>query len=103
VTLPGTPAPVRRWADPAEVEQSALRQVRTIAGLPWVHGVAVMPVVHYGEGATVGSVIAMKDAVIRAQTDLVEVVAHLEPGRLRQGVRADTARAARSSCSGVTK
>jgi tRNA-splicing ligase RtcB len=63
VGLAGTPAPVRMWADPAEVEQSALRQVRNIAGLPWVHGVAVMPDVHYGKGATVGSVIAMKDAV----------------------------------------
>lgn len=31
--------------------------------LPWVHGVAVMPDVHHGKGATVGSVIAMRDAV----------------------------------------
>ncbi|HEX2144745.1 MAG TPA: RtcB family protein [Glycomyces sp.] len=34
-----------------------------IAKLPWVHGVAVMPDVHYGIGATVGSVIAMRGAV----------------------------------------
>jgi len=51
------------WADPAEVEPAALDQLRNVAELPWVHGVAVMPDVHYGKGATVGSVIAMRDAV----------------------------------------
>jgi tRNA-splicing ligase RtcB len=54
------------WADPAEVEHGALQQLRNVAGLPWVHGVAVMPDVHYGKGATVGSVIAMQDAVAPA-------------------------------------
>jgi tRNA-splicing ligase RtcB len=62
-TLPGTRAPVRMWTDPNGVESEALRQVRNIGALPWVHGVAVMPDVHYGKGATVGSVIAMRDAV----------------------------------------
>jgi tRNA-splicing ligase RtcB len=62
-TLPGTRAPVRMWTDPNGVESEALRQVRNIGSLPWVHGVAVMPDVHYGKGATVGSVIAMRDAV----------------------------------------
>jgi tRNA-splicing ligase RtcB len=62
-TLPGTRAPVRLWTDPASVEESALKQVRNIGALPWVYGVAVMPDVHYGKGATVGSVIAMREAV----------------------------------------
>jgi tRNA-splicing ligase RtcB len=62
-TLPGTRAPVRMWTDPATVEDEALRQVRNIGSLPWVHGVAVMPDVHYGKGATVGAVIAMREAV----------------------------------------
>jgi tRNA-splicing ligase RtcB len=62
-TLLGTRAPVRMWTDPAAVEEEALRQVRNIGALPWVHGVAVMPDVHYGKGATVGSVIAMREAV----------------------------------------
>jgi len=61
--LPGTRAPVRIWTDPASIEEQALRQVRNIGALPWVHGVAVMPDVHYGKGATVGSVIAMREAV----------------------------------------
>ncbi|SDH87897.1 tRNA-splicing ligase RtcB [Sinosporangium album] len=59
----GARAPIRMWADPAEVEDQAMRQLRNVADLPWVHGVAVMPDVHYGKGATVGSVIAMRGAV----------------------------------------
>ncbi|MDR1386508.1 MAG: RtcB family protein [Propionibacteriaceae bacterium] len=51
------------WADPAEVEQAAQRQLRNISRLPWVEAVRVMPDVHLGKGATVGSVIAMRDAV----------------------------------------
>jgi tRNA-splicing ligase RtcB len=47
-----------------EVEDQALKQLKNIAALPWVFKhVAVMPDVHFGKGATVGSVIAMKDAV----------------------------------------
>jgi tRNA-splicing ligase RtcB (3'-phosphate/5'-hydroxy nucleic acid ligase) len=41
-----------------------MRQLENIAALPWTFKhVAVMPDVHYGKGATVGSVIAMQDAV----------------------------------------
>src|SRR3954452_24479801 len=59
----GSRVPIRMWADPASVEDQAMRQLHNVANLPWVHGVAVMPDVHYGKGATVGSVIAMRDAV----------------------------------------
>ena len=61
--VPGNRVPIRMWADPASVEDQAMAQLRNVANLPWVHGVAVMPDVHYGKGATVGSVIAMRDAV----------------------------------------
>ncbi|OXM73617.1 MULTISPECIES: RtcB family protein [Amycolatopsis] len=59
----GARVPIRMWADPATVEDAAMRQLHNVANLPWVHGLAVMPDVHYGKGATVGSVIAMRDAV----------------------------------------
>ncbi|QUX21012.1 MULTISPECIES: RtcB family protein [Nocardiopsis] len=61
--IPGTRIPIRMWARPEEVEGAALEQLRNVSGMPWVHGLAVMPDVHYGKGATVGSVIAMRDAV----------------------------------------
>ena len=59
----GTKAPVRVWTDPYAIEPQAARQLRNIGALPWVQGVAVMPDVHFGKGATVGSVIAMRQAV----------------------------------------
>src|SRR3954469_13613324 len=63
VALPGAQAPTLMWADPALVEPAALDQLRNISRLPWVHGLRVMPDVHLGKGATVGSVIAMRQAV----------------------------------------
>ncbi|MFF3555875.1 RtcB family protein [Streptomyces tsukubensis] len=64
--VPGEQVPIRMWADPAGVEDVAMAQLRNVATLPWIKGLAVMPDVHYGKGATVGSVIAMKDAVCPA-------------------------------------
>jgi len=54
------------WADPAEVEPDTMRQLRAVAALPWIHGLAVMPDVHLGKGAAVGAVIAMREAVAPA-------------------------------------
>lgn len=51
------------WANPDDVEASALQQITNSVNLPWTHGVAVMPDVHTGYGVTIGSVIAMKGAV----------------------------------------
>ncbi|MFJ4711406.1 RtcB family protein [Streptomyces sp. NPDC088785] len=66
VEVPGAKIPIRMWADPASVEPAAMQQLRNVATLPWVEGLAVMPDVHYGKGATVGSVIAMRGAVCPA-------------------------------------
>lgn len=66
VELRGTRAQTLMWAHEHEVEPAALAQLRNIAQLEWVYGVRVMPDVHLGKGATVGSVIAMKDAVAPA-------------------------------------
>ncbi|MEU1421908.1 RtcB family protein [Kitasatospora sp. NPDC005751] len=64
--VPGVRVPIRMWTDPATVEGQAMQQLRNISSLPWLHGLAVMPDVHLGKGATVGSVIAMKGAVCPA-------------------------------------
>jgi tRNA-splicing ligase RtcB len=66
VEIPGAKVPIRLWTDPASVEEGALQQLRNVATLPWIKGLAVMPDVHYGKGATVGSVIAMRGAVCPA-------------------------------------
>lgn len=62
--LKGTAVEAWLWTPVEDVESSARDQLRKVASLPWVfHHVAVMPDVHWGTGATVGSVIAMKDAI----------------------------------------
>ena len=63
IEVPGARVPIRMWTDPAGVEDAAMQQLRNTTTLPWIHGLAVMPDVHYGKGATVGSVIAMRDAI----------------------------------------
>src|SRR3954469_4974516 len=60
----GRKADILAWTQPSEIEGLALEQLKNISALPWVfHHVAAMPDVHFGKGATVGSVIAMKGAV----------------------------------------
>ncbi|WP_332641761.1 RtcB family protein [Aeromicrobium sp.] len=101
VTLEGAGAETLMWASPEEVETAALDQLRNISRLPWVHGLRVMPDVHLGKGATVGSVVAMKNAVSPAavgvdigcgmqavQTDLVAADLPEDLGTLRAAVEA---------------
>ncbi|MCM2426907.1 RtcB family protein [Streptomyces sp. RKAG337] len=64
--VPGVRVPIRMWTDPASVEDGAMQQLRNVSSLPWIKGLAVMPDVHYGKGATVGSVIALHGAVCPA-------------------------------------
>ncbi|MGE0142251.1 MAG: RtcB family protein [Planctomycetota bacterium] len=60
-------APIKAWVRGVPVEAEALRQLHNVARLPIVHGhVAAMPDVHWGIGATVGSVIPTKSAIIPA-------------------------------------
>ena len=66
-TINGRNVPIRVWAPLAELDARVVEQLKNVASLPWVaHHVAVMPDVHAGLGATVGSVIAMRDAVAPA-------------------------------------
>jgi len=61
--LPGA----RLWTGNMEVEHGALEQIRNVTRLPILAGhVAVMPDVHLGKGATVGTVIATRAAIIPA-------------------------------------
>jgi len=53
-----TKVPIKLFTDPNSVEPEALQQLFNISQLPTVHGISVMPDVHLGKGATVGSVIA---------------------------------------------
>jgi tRNA-splicing ligase RtcB len=59
--------PIKMWTDGVPVEDAAMQQLRNVASLPFVTPhVAVMPDVHLGFGATVGSVIPTVGAIIPA-------------------------------------
>ena len=59
--------PIKAWIRGVGVEEAARRQLENVARLPVVfHHVAVMPDVHYGIGATVGSVVPTERAIIPA-------------------------------------
>ena len=63
----GSATPIKGWVHGVPVEESAREQLRNIAALPFVGPwVAVMPDVHLGKGATVGSVVPTRGAIIPA-------------------------------------
>jgi tRNA-splicing ligase RtcB len=61
-----TPHPVLSWAN-HELGGEEIKMAKNVASLPFVFKhVALMPDVHLGKGALVGSVVATKDAIIPA-------------------------------------
>jgi tRNA-splicing ligase RtcB len=60
-------SPIKAWTRGVPIEDAARRQIENVARLPFIHKhVAVMPDVHWGMGATVGSVIPTVGAIIPA-------------------------------------
>lgn len=58
-------SPVKIWTD--DIDENAMRQLENMAQMPFIHKhIAAMPDVHWGMGATIGSVIPSKGAVIPA-------------------------------------
>ncbi len=63
----GSATPIKGWVRGVPLEDQAHTQLRNIASIPFVGPwVAVMPDVHLGKGATVGSVIPTRGAIIPA-------------------------------------
>jgi tRNA-splicing ligase RtcB len=67
IEIESTGVPIKAWVEGVPVEDEAKAQLRNVAKLPivWPH-VAVMPDVHFGIGATVGSVIPTEHVIIPA-------------------------------------
>jgi len=58
---------VKMWTRGVPVEEEARQQLLNVAAMPFIHKwVAVMPDVHWGMGATIGSVIPTTRAIIPA-------------------------------------
>jgi tRNA-splicing ligase RtcB len=63
----GSATPIKGWVRGVPLEDEARAQLQNIAQLPFVGPwVAVMPDVHLGKGATVGSVVPTRGAIIPA-------------------------------------
>lgn len=77
--------PVKVYTD--EIEAAARRQLANLSQLPFIHShIAAMPDVHCGIGATVGSVIPTRDALIPAAVG-VDIGCGMNAVRL--GLKAD--------------
>ena len=60
-------SPIKAWVKGVPIEDAAARQLQNVAKLPFIYKwVAAMPDVHWGIGATVGSVIPTRGAIIPA-------------------------------------
>ena len=60
-------ADIKAWVDGVPFDEKAEKQLRNLAGLPFIHKwIAVMPDVHVGLGATIGSVVPTHNAIIPA-------------------------------------
>ena len=56
---------IKSWTKGVPFEKEAQKQLQNIAALPFIYKwIAAMPDVHLGKGATIGSVIPTKKAVI---------------------------------------
>lgn len=63
----GNVVDIKAWTKGVEIESAALEQLLNLSKMPFMFKhVAVMPDVHSGKGATIGSVIATKNAIIPA-------------------------------------
>jgi tRNA-splicing ligase RtcB (3'-phosphate/5'-hydroxy nucleic acid ligase) len=60
-------SPLKMWTRNVHIEDAAINQMKNVARLPVIHRhVAAMPDCHWGLGATVGSVIPTRQAIIPA-------------------------------------
>jgi tRNA-splicing ligase RtcB len=67
VIAPATGVPIKAWTKGVPLEDEARKQLENAAQLPFIfRWIAAMPDVHWGIGATVGSVIPTKGAIIPA-------------------------------------
>ncbi|MBM3225936.1 MAG: RtcB family protein, partial [Candidatus Tectomicrobia bacterium] len=67
VMQPTGGVPIKAWTHGVPVEEAAVQQLHNVARLPFIYKwIAVMPDVHWGIGATIGSVIPTTGAIIPA-------------------------------------
>ena len=69
VITPRTGVPIKAWTKGVQFEDAAKQQFLNVAQLPFIYKwVAAMPDVHWDIGATVGSVIPTRGAIIPSRS-----------------------------------
>jgi len=101
--------PIKSWTTGVAFEEAARQQLRNIASLPFIYKwVSVMPDVHLGKGATIGSVVPTLGAVIPAAVGvdigcgMMAVKTSLRADQLPDnlaGVRSDIEKSVPHGCS----
>lgn len=65
--ITGGKLPIKAWVRGVQLEDAAKQQLLNLSNMPFIHKhIVAMPDVHWGMGATIGSVIATKGAIIPA-------------------------------------
>jgi tRNA-splicing ligase RtcB (3'-phosphate/5'-hydroxy nucleic acid ligase) len=93
--IQGEGVPIKAWTRGVQLDDEARQQLLNVARLPFIHRwIAVMPDVHWGIGATVGSVIPTRGAIIPAAVGvdlgcgMMAVQTTLEARRLPDNLKA---------------
>jgi len=88
-------APIKSWTRGVSFDENAKAQVLNLASMPFIHKwVALMPDVHLGKGATIGSVIPTRGAIIPAAVGvdlgcgMMAVKTSLNPSQLPDSLNA---------------
>ncbi len=109
VIQPERGVPIKAWTKGVPLEDAAQKQLLNVASLPFIYKwVAAMPDVHWGIGATVGSVIPTRGAIIPAAVGVdigcgMMAVQHLAPGGLCEGMTAHVPKAGGPRVSKCTR
>ena len=109
VIKPDNGVPIKAWTKGVPLEDAARQQLLNVAQLPFIYKwVAAMPDVHWGIGATVGSVIPTRGAIIPAAVGVdigcgmmaVQTSLHAQPSA-RQSARHPRRRSRRRCRTGA--
>src|SRR5207244_9663929 len=96
VFAPERGVPIKAWTRGVSLEDEARNQLLNVAQLPFVYKwIAAMPDVHWGIGATVGSVIPTKGGIIPAAVGVAIGCGMMGDGTSRVARHQSTCRRAR--------
>lgn len=58
--------PIKAWTKYVPFDDNSKAQIKALASMPFVQGLAIMPDVHLGIGSSIGTVAALSGAIVPA-------------------------------------